>query len=103
MVLWESYGPKSSKKYQYLIINKDIANESDELVKKTLHTETEKQVRIRTFKAIQVDNKNSQSKVKCSYQSHTVYDWFQWKDYLNFLLNASSIIVPYSGFLLIEL
>ena len=32
------------EKYHYLIINKDIANESIELDKKTLHAETEQKL-----------------------------------------------------------
>ena len=43
MVLWESHGPKS-RKIHYLLINKDIANESNGLGNKTLHAEAKQKL-----------------------------------------------------------
>ena len=71
------------QKCHYLIINKDIANESIELGKKTLHAEAEqkllgiiidKDLNFQSHTKIIKDYKNSQSKVKCPYQSRTIND-----------------------------
>ena len=69
---YENHMVLNPGKCHYLIINKDITNESIELGKKTLHAEAEQKLL-----GIMIDkdlNFQVQSKVKCSYQHRTLDD-----------------------------
>ena len=80
-------------KCHYLIINKDITNESIELGKKTLHAEAEqKLLRI-------IIDKDLSALIRAA----PLMTDFNKKNYLTPLLKGGSIIDPYSGCLAPEL
>ena len=71
---YENYMVLNPGKCHYLIVNKDITNESVELGKKTLHAAAEQKLL-----SIIIDQDlnfqgHTRSKVKCPYQSRTVND-----------------------------
>ena len=70
----EIEGSRDRESPLYLIINKGITNESIELGKKTLHTEAERKLLgIMIGKDL---NFQSHARLKWTYQSRTVNDWF---------------------------
>ena len=78
--LYETHMVLNPKNCHYLVIIKDISNESIELGETILHSEVEQKPWYNNIqgsklsKSYKVDHKNSQSKVKYPYQSRTVYD-----------------------------
>ena len=73
---YENHTVLNPGKCHYLIINKDIANESIELGKKTLHAEAEqKLLGIIIDKDLNFQS-HKKSRVKCPYQSSTLNDCF---------------------------
>ena len=98
------------RKCHYVIINKDINNESIELGKKTLHAEAKQKF----FGIIIDEDLNFQSHEKSTINTVNqklgalikvappMTD-FNKKVICNSLLKSSSIIVPYSGCLALEL
>ena len=97
-------------KCHYLIINKNIANESIELGKKTINAEAEQKL---LGKIIDNDlnfQSHTKSNIKTANQKLSAFvrvakfmTDFEKRVIFNALLKASSIIFPYSGYLALQL
>ena len=97
-------------KRHYLIINKDIANESIELGKKTLYPEAEQKL---LFTMINKDLyfqshakstiKSANRKLRALIRVAPFMTDFNKKVIFNSLLKASSVIITHSGFLALKL
>ena len=102
MWLYENRIVLNPDKWHQLITNKDIANQSTELGKNTFHAETgqklliiNKDLNFQSYTKLNAKTANQKLSVLIRV---TLYDLFQLKGYIYFLIKKdSSIIAPYYG------